>query len=45
MNKGSGDDRDITKREKDMKYTERWHEEMNTSVYSQMNLVIYIYTE
>ena len=46
MNKGSGDDRDIT-REKDMEYRERWCEEMNTLVYFQMNLVyhIYIYTE
>lgn len=42
MNKGSGDDRDIT-REKDMEYRERWCEEMNTLVYFQMNFVYHIY--
>ena len=31
------------KREKDLKYTGRWHKEMHTLVYFQMNLVRYIY--
>ena len=31
------------KREQDLKYTGRWHKEMNTLVYFQMNLMRYIY--